>query len=1190
MTGPLGRLLDPTPWASLARRLGATIAFAAACGALWVVDRGTAPLETLRDRMVGMATLQAIHVDGRVVVYVQAILAAVGGALVAALALRWLQPRLAEDDLDAVEGLSWLGLGVLFLVLWNASGTASLVAVVWLQALVFATILVDAAAFRRPAHTRATWTAWLVVAAMALLAFANDLGEPAWLRDWHGIGWAMPVVAATAFLVHLASRAVGLGAAGERREHALTSGLLVLALLPLAAMVARETAILTQGEESGLGTTGSTVSILVLLALLGAARAVRTARAATRGVAFELERPLASWAIPLFLVGWLGRGFYVPVRLPPPELFESGNPGLFIQQFFEFGRLPFVETFNGHGLSDALLGFLYALLNGTEHAGAAQYDVLVPGIEAAALFLVLWFVTRRAALALALLWFWPLAYRIVPPFNAFPLLGALLAVWAVRRADRRGWLALAAWCAFMAVWRLDLGISTILTSACFVAIAMLNDVRVRSAWRTFASSTAIVAGTGVILWTLACAWRGVNPLRPLGDVLLLMGTNQAFGYDRLAFGWDAVARWHYLGLPALVFASLLIVLWRLRAGERLGSAEGALAGVILFACIYQLGFFPRALGRHSLYEGANTMSTTYAFIVPGLLLLLVLRQRRPVLAHLGLGLVPAMMMLLLDPAQAPRFGRPSNDVIVERLDRRLAAGPILQADAETLRRDRLQQYEHERHGGAIVPFLQAQLAEYETFLDLSNCPMLYWLAHKPSPHWVNHLMLACGDRLQRRVIEDLSEWDVPIVLLSVEAPDVEPAFPEPGAGLDGVPFELRQPLLHEWVHEHYQPALALQRWEVWVRKDWALRSPPADAAAAQVWSWPARRDADAHDGALGSTRVRVVTAAGAVEESRAALGSDGDRVWFLRVEGEARERTAVEISWQLPDGPVERRALHLGAGAQLRWFPLAWAPGGGEPERLEVRLPAALSGARLAIEEDAHPDAARVRGTAWRRQAYELGHLPALLGRDEALRGATLRTLELAPPGEARPPTQSFPVLDVSAGPWRNGIHTTTAAVRLTGDGADRIELGDELVFAGSGARRVLRRFADHALVEGAPLDPLRDGAPARVVHRALGQWLPGEPGPPSRFEPLDEPRGHVLLYLDVENRTQQPARIRVDAGVGERFHLRLVFLAPVGDSRCAVPVSFDYNWVSRPIDRLWIVPQAAGVLVRRAELVREAR
>jgi len=33
----------------------------------------------------------------------------------------------------------------------------------------------------------------------------------------------------------------------------------------------------------------------------------------------------------------------------PTDLFEPGNPGLFVQQFFEFGRLPFLETFNAHG-------------------------------------------------------------------------------------------------------------------------------------------------------------------------------------------------------------------------------------------------------------------------------------------------------------------------------------------------------------------------------------------------------------------------------------------------------------------------------------------------------------------------------------------------------------------------------------------------------------------------------------------------------------------------------------------------------------------------------------------------------------------------------------------------------------------------------------------------------------------------
>src|SRR5262249_49220674 len=90
----------------------------------------------------------------------------------------------------------------------------------------------------------------------------------------------------------------------------------------------------------------------------------------------DLERVLGRFAFPWMLAGFsaLGRFFYLIE--PASDFLEPANAGLLIQQLFDFGRIPFFETFNAHGLADSFFGFVYTALVGFKDETWQMFDFL----------------------------------------------------------------------------------------------------------------------------------------------------------------------------------------------------------------------------------------------------------------------------------------------------------------------------------------------------------------------------------------------------------------------------------------------------------------------------------------------------------------------------------------------------------------------------------------------------------------------------------------------------------------------------------------------------------------------------------------------------------------------------------------------------------------------------------------------
>lgn len=112
----------------------------------------------------------------------------------------------------------------------------------------------------------------------------------------------------------------------------------------------------------------------------------------------------------------------------------------------------------------------------------------------------------------------------------------------------------------------------------------------------------------------------------------------------------------------------------------------------------------------------------------------------------------------------------------------------------------------------VREFIDQHLAEGETFFDFADAPILYYLFNRPSPIRQYEVAFFQTEALQREVIERLeSDSTVRFALLR---------FPtEIGHDIDGVPNELRAPLVAQYLQDRFEMVLDTGEVRIAIRSD-----------------------------------------------------------------------------------------------------------------------------------------------------------------------------------------------------------------------------------------------------------------------------------------------------------------------------------------------------------------------------------
>lgn len=836
------------------------------------------------------------------------------------------------------------------------------------------------------------WPVPAVFVGAVVLGDRVDLGilpDPLWYVLWAG-AWLG--------LLLLVQRT------GERRRpdllRAAEPWLLVPAALPLANEIhARFRSLDPRTVALCL------VAALLALAVAGAFGLPRRRGAADRSSrwtarhAFRLYLPLL-----VFVVGVL-RYHSHRIHLGILDYFHLGEEALPAHQFFRFGTLPILELRLSHTFSDMLWAWLYGLVHGVR-----ELDFLIwnQGLRHLVALLLCYFVLARVAspaFAFLAALFLPMT-TLFTSYYAVALLPALFVAGAVRRPTTGRFVALAASLGALLLWRIDFGMVATVAAAGVVALQLLRGPHRRRA-------AARAAG-----WSAGALALGLGAVRLVGGpgtFETLAFFFQSYFYRLLtrtrpevieSYGGAAVAQYYLVPAAAMVYV-LYLAVQRLVLRRYVPPWKHLLA----FLGIFCLVLSARSMERHSLIESFNPyLAVPLVALLPFLLQATGRRRERIATRAAFLAVVVTASVFALPPAGKNMSGPKGITLRYQE-----TVFQFQRFDDDQLR----VRFHDERHR-PLIQFLDEVLEPQETFLDVSNAPLLYVLADREFPTYVIPSLLHTSETVQSYVLAELDEYReagrLPLVVFKQGN-----SFWD---ATDGVPNEVRCYRVAEWVYRHYRPAVLVGKYHVWWQRGlderwpreartepWRLMPRPSErlyGAKAEIVDAADDSGADVveADGseAVGTSLRLTATAPDAhafdlFDTSQLPpLRDYADWRLVLELESNATEPMQVFFgfdggyfeaeshAWILPgdaaDGTVEL-AVPLQDGAE-RLTDLRFDP----PDGSEVVLHAVRIESRAAVHQPLTPEQLA--------QSFPLGLLPNVWARHDPLR-ALESTRELAP-------------------------------------------------------------------------------------------------------------------------------------------------------------------------------------------------
>jgi hypothetical protein len=556
---------------------------------------------------------------------------------------------------------------------------------------------------------------------------------------------------------------------------------------------------------------GSPLAIFLFFILLTALQIIRSLRKERNAIEPETKAiaSIANFYFPWMIAGLIAFTFYRPVVEAPMEMFEQANPALSIQQFYEFGKLPWLQTFSSHSGADFLTGFLYSMLNGFTGLSYHCYDFLVVVLYLVLLYYTVKNLTGNPYLAFFTVLIYPYISLLIPQYHNIMLIPLLILAATLNAPTFKNYFLLFSCLILMPLWRYDLGYGNIVALITSMFIFMLFRKDLRSSLPSLRKGFIYALILPIILFVIALLRNHQSILINIKDAVGYLNSAQAFGIKDLANEKNLVYLALYFIFPLVVAVCFFFALYRFIISAR--KEEKASFGnvAVIFLSVYYFANFHRGLIRHNLSEGWDTAFTSFAFFILTATVYDFLRTKNKTL-QLAAASAFASLIIIHFKYPQPEFSKNNyyselnsfiRNPVIASIENKKINRATVRSDFAKMEFDDLKQ------------FLDKNIPPDATFLDFSNTPMLYLYLHRVTPNYFNQIPhTALNIYLQQRFLEELKNYKVPVVLFSNCPTQWWDNF-------DGVPNTYRHYLVAEYIYEHYRPYAIINHHAVWMEKD-----------------------------------------------------------------------------------------------------------------------------------------------------------------------------------------------------------------------------------------------------------------------------------------------------------------------------------------------------------------------------------
>jgi hypothetical protein len=497
---------------------------------------------------------------------------------------------------------------------------------------------------------------------------------------------------------------------------------------------------------------------------------------------------ITRWYFPILGVSMLllsaSPQFFTSGWLDPLHSGEGITP---VQQFFSFNKLPFVDLWNAHGLSDLLIQLVYCLVNGYR---GIEFLLWISPITVSLSFLLIYFLLIRLFNPLLVL----LLIMTVPLISAiifYPILWSILPALALNVIHTKPsfirFLFFWGILIFACLWVTALS-AALLPAALFIVIGYYRQRK----------ETGILIKAGASLFIVAAVIASCYYLlsirhdHSLADRMMLVreyfkcdpliGSYKTIGGTK----WRAVFEYIFFPLTGITYIVYFIFQACLRR-----KAVSIAAQMFTFLAAVSLILAVRSFARHSLVE----------IFDPQLFALLCL-------------CVPAIFVTRIDKTTAGSFF-----CIFYALYLMLfASGPILFKNGELF-----SFHQWKNKGSRVIEIPQADydkfkrfcdttIASNQTFYEFCNSPVLFYLAGREVPgYFFLPTMFYGADPAQQWYLKRFytmhREGSIPFVVFKQRSYWT--------GEIDKIPNEIRHYRICEFIYKNYRPVGLVGTYEIW---------------------------------------------------------------------------------------------------------------------------------------------------------------------------------------------------------------------------------------------------------------------------------------------------------------------------------------------------------------------------------------
>ncbi|HLG35113.1 MAG TPA: hypothetical protein VI757_09555 [Bacteroidia bacterium] len=762
-------------------------------------------LHKITTRFVGRAAVENFSIPARVNTFYFSVLIFFASFFVLAIGLKWLIRKkiIAPNELLIFNLSSFCGLLFLYFKLTGGEMYSSINFLFAVHAALF--VLISLRNFRKGKVSRDDtdihFFTWSVIIAFCLLFLsAKILALFGVTRDFSftlflAVGISLPSILFEYFIAKNSP---------ELRIIKWADALSVLAWIPLLSVLSDEMyMILNQRNIHGLPPG----IIFLIFFFLIVSRKYFALRKTDRIVSADLAEILSAKYFPVLAAGIIAFALYNPIVPASQEMFESANGVLPVQQFFEFGKIPFADIFSSHMLSDFFMNFIYVFLNGYSNITFFCYDFIVDVAAAVVIYYSLKKITGSGYWAFLVVLFYPYTAHLIPTYVCFALIPLLALLKAINAPSEKNYFTFLLLLFLLVLWRLDLGFAGF--TAAFITTAFITVQRKKISFMPgkFFNALFFALILFALLFILFFTLRGKGLFSSAGSAFDYFSSAQSYGNVELSSARD----WIYYTLH-FIFPFVLLLLTGYALYIFFNKSEikvRLLCVVLIYLAVYYLANFQRGLVRHGLLEYWDVPLTSFAFFIMMLGMLIYFSDKNIVTKFLW---VMPLMTLLISEYKFPQPELNSNN-LYHQAYLRLKHFPVIKPSAGKINRMTVTENFAKENYEELKSFTDKFLKPEETFADFSNTPMLYYYLHRANPHFFSQSPLSYhSEGLQRKYIDEIKTNNPKILLFS--------SYPSTWFdNTDGVANTLRHYRIAEYLFRHYRPAFVLSKSYVWLRND-----------------------------------------------------------------------------------------------------------------------------------------------------------------------------------------------------------------------------------------------------------------------------------------------------------------------------------------------------------------------------------